>query len=104
MPAEWRYRGREIREAEIGFLQELIREHPELSRYALSKRVCEAWQWKQENGELRDMVCRGLLLMLERAGAIQLPAARRGSPNRPEGLKRPEPLVPDNRPVHGPLG
>jgi len=62
------------------------------------------WQWKQANGELRDMVCRGLLLMLERAGAIQLPAARRGSPNRREGPKRPEPLVPDNRPVRGPLG
>jgi len=69
----------------------------------LSLKVCEAWQWKQANGELRDMVCRGLLLMLERAGAIQLPAARRASPNRPEGRERPEPLVPDNRPVRGPL-
>jgi len=49
------------------------------------------------------MVCRGLLLMLERAGAIQLPAARRASPNRPEGRERPEPLVPDNLPVRGPL-
>ena len=103
MPAEWRYRGREIREAEIAFLRELIHEHPELSRYALSRKVWEAWQWKQANGELRDMVCRGLLLMLERAGAIQLPAARRASPNRPEGRERPEPLVPDNRPVRGPL-
>jgi hypothetical protein len=33
----------------------------------LSKKVCEAWQWKQTNGELRDMVCRGLLLMLAKA-------------------------------------
>jgi hypothetical protein len=49
------------------------------------------------------MVCRGLLLLLDRAGAIQLPAARRASPNRPEGHKRPEPVVPDNRPVRGPL-
>ena len=94
----------EIRSAEIAFLRELIGEHPELSRWALSKKVCEAWQWKQANGELRDMVCRGLLLMLERAGAIQLPPARGGSPNRPEGPERPEPLVPDNRPVRGPLG
>ena len=76
MPAEWRYRGREIRGSDIAFLRELISEHPELSRYALSKKVCEAWQWKQANGELRDMVCRGLLLMLDRAGAIQLPPAR----------------------------
>ena len=103
VPAEWRYRGREIGSPQIAFLRELISEHPELSRYALSKKVCEAWQWKQANGELRDMVCRGLLLMLDRAGAIQLPAARCGSPNRPEGRDRPEPLVPDNRPVRGPL-
>ena len=103
MPEAYRYRGREIGSSEIVFLRELIHEHPELSRYALSIKVCEAWQWKQANGALRDMVCRGLLLMLERAGAIQLPAARRASPNRPEGRERPEPVVPDNRPVRGPL-
>jgi hypothetical protein len=103
VPAEWRYRGREIGSPQVAFLRELIREHPELSRYALSKKVCEAWQWRQANGELRDMVCRGLLLMLDRAGAIQLPPPRCGSPNKPEGRERPEPLVPDNRPVRGPL-
>ena len=104
MPAEWRYRGREIRGSDIAFLRELISEHPELSRYALSKKVCEAWQWKQANGDLRDMVCRGLLLMLDRAGEIELPPARCASRNRPEGRDRPEPLVTDNRPVRGPLG
>ena len=55
----------------------------------LVQKVCEAWQWKQANGELRDMVCRGLLLMLERAGAIQLPAARRASPNSARGARTP---------------
>jgi hypothetical protein len=103
VPERWRYRGRDIGDAEIVFLRQLIDEHPGLSRYALSRKVCEAWQWKQANGALRDIVCRGLLLLLDRAGAIQLPAARRASPNRPEGHKRPEPVVPDNRPVRGPL-
>jgi hypothetical protein len=32
--------------------------------------------WKQANGALRDVVCRGLLLMLDRAGAIELPPVR----------------------------
>jgi hypothetical protein len=84
VPTEWRYRGREIGSSEVAFLRELIRDCPELSRYALSKKVCEAWQWKQANGELRDMVCRGLLLMLDRAGAIQLPphGALRGTGQR----------------------
>ena len=100
---QWRYRGREIGSSEIAFLRQLIGEHPELSRYSLSRKVCEAWEWKQANGVLRDMVCRGLLLMLDRAGAIQLPPARRRFPERPTGGERPEPVVPDNRPVRGPL-
>jgi hypothetical protein len=100
---QWRYRGREIGSSEIAFLRQLIGEHPELSRYALSRKVCEAWEWKQANGVLRDMVCRGLLLMLDRAGAIQLPPVRRRFPERSSGGERPEPVVPDNRPVRGPL-
>jgi hypothetical protein len=34
--------------------------------------LCEALDWKQANGALRDVVCSGLLL--ERAGEIELPA------------------------------
>jgi hypothetical protein len=45
------------------------------------------------------MVCRGMLLMLSRAGAIELPEARKTVPRR----QRPEPVVPDSRPVCGPL-
>lgn len=103
MREQWHYRGRTISSTEIAFLRQLIREHPELSRYALSKKICEAWQWKQANGALRDMVCRGLLLLLGRAGEIRLPPARCPSHNRPQRRERPEAVVPDNRPVRGPL-
>ena len=51
----------------------------------------------------RDMVCRVLLLMLDRAGEIELPAVRRVVRNRLAERERPEPVIPDNRPVHGPL-
>ena len=103
MEGEWRYRGRTITVGEVGFIQELILAHPHASRYELSRRLCEAWNWKQANGVPRDMVCRGLLLQLDRAGAIELPAVRRRPPN-PFVLRcRPEPVVPDNRPVRGPL-
>src|SRR5436305_335788 len=64
------YRGRNVGEAEITFLREFIAAHPELSRCALSRQVCEAWQWKQANGALREMVCRGLMLAFERAGTF----------------------------------
>jgi len=100
---EWCYRGRAITVGEVGFIRELILAHPHASRYELSRRLCEAWNWKQANGVPRDMVCRGLLLQLDRAGAIELPAVRRRPPNPLVLRCRPEPVVPDNRPVRGPL-
>ena len=77
MVETWRYRGQEIGSEQIAFLREFIREHPTSSRWKLSRQLCEALGWKQANGALRDMVCRGLLLMLERAGQIKLPPVRR---------------------------
>jgi hypothetical protein len=75
------YRGRLVRQADVVFLRGLIAQNPELSRRRLSARVCEAWQWRQPNGQLRDMVCRGLMLALHRAGQIQLPAKRQETIN-----------------------
>lgn len=70
------FRGREIRAAELSFLQQLIAENPSLSRRALSGRVCLAWGWLQPNGQPCDMVCRSLMLRLHRAGHITLPPPR----------------------------
>jgi len=75
------YRGRQIRETDVVFLRELIAQNPALSRRRLSAKVCEAWGWVQPNGQLRDMVCRSLMLALHRAGHIQLPAKRRSTIN-----------------------
>ena len=72
-----RYRGREIREADVVFLRELIAQNPTFSRYVLSVKACEVWNWVQPNGQLRHQVCRSLMLALHRAGLIQLPAPRR---------------------------
>ncbi|MGD0601449.1 MAG: Druantia anti-phage system protein DruA [Terriglobales bacterium] len=97
------YRGQRIGGEEIVFIRQFIRDRPELSRWKLSRQLCEAWQWKQANGALRDMVCRGLLLRLDRAGEIQLPPVRRRVRNRLAERARPEAVIPDNRPVRGPL-
>lgn len=75
------YRGRLIRAADVVFLRELIAQNPDLSRRRLSVKVCAAWHWVQPNGQCRDMVCRGLLLALHRAGQLQLPAKRCAPPN-----------------------
>jgi hypothetical protein len=65
------YRGRQVSAADVGFIRELIAEHPKASRRALSKKLCEAWGWVQHNGALRDQVCRSLMLELHRGGHMR---------------------------------
>jgi hypothetical protein len=100
----WRYRGQEIDSQQIAFLKEFIRTHPNSSRWKLSRQLCEALGWKQANGALRDVVCRGLLLMLERAGQIELPPVRRHiRGQRRTGRPRPEAVLIDTAPLVAPL-
>ena len=100
-----RYRGREIREADVVFLRELIAQNPTFSRYALSVKACELWHWVQPNGQLRHQVCRSLMLALHRAGLIQLPAPRRTLVNNALQHRRVAPLeFCDTTPIEGSLG
>ena len=104
MAETWRYRGQEIDSQQLAFLKEFIRTHSASSRWKLSRQICEALGWKQANGALRDVVCRGLLLMLERAGQIQLPPVRRHiRGQRRTGRPRPEAVLIDTTPMAGPL-
>ena len=104
MGETWRYRGQEIGGEQIAFLREFIRTHPTSSRWKLSRQLCEALNWKQPNGALRDVVCRGLLLMLERAGQIELPPARWRIRNQCRtGRPRPAALRIDDAPLEMPL-
>ena len=96
---EFRYRGREITQEDILYICSLIERHPNDSRRKLSTRLCEAWQWRQTNGTLRDMVCRGLLLMLERAGQISLPPVSYVRHNPLAQRVRPEPVLVDRTPL-----
>jgi hypothetical protein len=100
---EWRYRGRTVTAEEIVFIRSLIAENPTASRRRLSEKLCEAWQWKQANGAPRDMLCRGMLLMLHRAGEIELPAIRFRPPNPLVRRERPQPMLIDTTQLSGTL-
>jgi hypothetical protein len=104
MDSVWRYRGRELCASDVEFIRTLVMAHPEASRRELSRKLCAAWRWQQVSGAPCDMVCRGLLLKLERAGAIRLPAPRFRPRNPLVERRAPEPVVPDNTPVGGALG
>lgn len=97
--AELKYRGRVITEAHLLYIRELIAAHPEASRRRLSQKLCEAWQWRQANGALSDMLCRSLLVMLERSGQIRLPPVTYVRHNPLAKRARPAPLLMDTTPI-----
>jgi len=101
--AELHYRGRAISSEDVLYIREMIAAHPGESRRTLSKKLCEAWQWKQANGALRDMVCRSLLLVLDRAGHIELPPVKFVPRNPLARRARPEPVLIDTTQREGEL-
>lgn len=99
MDVKFKYRGREVTADDIAFIQDLIAREPGASRRALSKTLCEAWNWVQPNGALRDMICRGLMLELDRAGLIELPPVRCRPPNNVCNRRVPGTVVVDSTPL-----
>jgi hypothetical protein len=98
-----RYRGRAITDIDLVFIRTTLAAHPRASRRALSQQLCAAWGWMQANGSPRDMVCRGLLLELHRAGHIELPPPRWGSSQPPARPHRPGAVEIDCTPIVGRL-
>jgi hypothetical protein len=98
------YRGRPISAEDIASIRRIIAQNPRASRRKLSVLVCQAWEWRQANGAWRDMVCRSLMLVLHRAGHIELPPQRQ-SPANPLA-RRAKPATDfllDQNPLRGPL-
>ncbi|HEY2945208.1 MAG TPA: IS4 family transposase [Vicinamibacteria bacterium] len=78
--------GREFSPEAIGWIQQTIDREPELSRRALSRRICGWLNWRSLAGKLKEMSCRAALGKLERRGHIRMPPAAvfsRPNPARP---------------------
>ena len=100
-----KYRGRVATQDDVASINRLLAAHPTASRRALSKLLCEEWNWRQPNGALRDMVCRGFMLMLHRAGRIALPPIRRVQCNPLAKRRRPsQDFEIDQTPIETTLG
>ena len=67
------YRKRDITQNDLSFIRKVIDDYRSKGRSFISRKLCEAWDWRQTNGQLKDGVCRGLLLHLERNNLITLP-------------------------------
>jgi hypothetical protein len=85
-----KYRGRIFTSKEIEGIRRIISSQQDKSRWFISREICRKWEWRQPNGTLKDMVCRGLLLHLQRQGLVHLPPIRRETPYKLAHSKRPE--------------
>ena len=66
---------------DVSLIERLLGDNPGWGRTRLSVKLCELWDWRAPNGQLKDMACRNLLLRLEQAGQIRLPPRQRKSTN-----------------------
>jgi hypothetical protein len=99
MELEIKYRGKIATSQDVEFINQVIAEDPTIGRRALSQKLCRAWNWVQPNGALRDMVCRGFLLTLERAGYIKLPPPKSTPPNPFLHRQKPKKIQIDQTPL-----
>ena len=91
-----------ISDGDIDFVRELIEQNPHWSRYRLSRELAERWNWRNGNGQLKDIACRTLLRKLDEKGLVCLPAPRMLSPNRFRHMPI-RPVENDTTPITEPL-
>ena len=65
--------GRTLSGDDLATVRSLIAAHPGWHRTALSRHLCELWNWRNGAGRLKDMAARTLLLKLHARGWIELP-------------------------------
>jgi hypothetical protein len=81
----------------LAVVRALIEQHPDRHRTALSRHLCELWNWRNGTGRLKDMAARTLLLKLHARGLIELPPPQRRT--RRPCAQAPPPFAPERFPV-----
>jgi len=94
--------GRAVGEPELDLIRGLLATHPDWNRTRLSRELCARWNWRNARGRPKDMGARTLLLKLERAALVRLPARRGPSPNG-HRHRQIEPVAPPAEPIRGTL-
>ena len=76
-------RGKRITPDVLWQIKSVVEQCWSKGRTAISRELCLLWDWRQENGTLKDQVCRLLLRRLEDKQLITLPPPMRGVSNHP---------------------
>jgi len=94
--------GRILSGDDLALVRALIVEHPDWHRTALSRHLCELWNWRNGAGRLKDMAARTLLLKLQARSLIELPPPQRRTARpcaRPPATFQPELLTTTAAPI-----
>lgn len=94
--------GRQLAEGDIDWVRGLLVSNPGWNRTRLSRELCARWNWHNAKGQPKDMAARTLLLKLERAGHLRLPA-QQSTPSNGRRNRHVEPPPPPGEPLRGPL-
>jgi len=95
--------GRIVSGEDLTLVRALIAQHPEWHRTALSRHLCELWNWRNGAGRLKDMAARTLLLKLQARSLIELPPPQRRTARpcaRPPATSQPELFTATAVPIH----
>lgn len=103
MELDIRYRTKTATTEDIDLIKTLIANNPSDSRYALSVKFCKETGWLQPNGAPKDMVARGYMLALYRAGYIDLPPKKKNPANPFVLRKKPDTVDVDCSPINSNL-
>jgi len=87
MEIDIKYRTKVATTEDIDLIKRLMANNPSDGRCALSVKFCKEVGWLQPNGATKDMVARGYMLALYRAGYITLPPKKK-NPSNPFVLRK----------------
>ena len=74
--------GRPLSGVDLHNIRQWLGEHPDWSRWRLSRELATRWDWRNGAGQLKDMAARTLLVKLQQRGLIELPKRRQVPTNR----------------------
>lgn len=97
-------RGRRIGPDDLDQIRGLIAQEGQRGRSHVSNQLCQAWDWRQANGEFRQIACRGLLLELDAKGLIELPPRLRGVRRAGYSNRIGTPQQIEQAPLYGSIG
>jgi len=71
-----------LHKSDVKEIQILLCKHGHWGRSRLSVAVCEQWNWRRPDGQVKDIACRELLRKLETYGLLILPPRRSMGPKK----------------------